>query len=380
MKNGKIIVARLWPEFAGDIPSRAPVILGINPQKYETISIYLTKNSSNPNIFEQNGQRVFYITEKPQLPFFKPLVVLKLAALLKRECVDILHCHRHKATFYGTIAGKLAKVPVILSHVHGMGRTRNFNRKLLNRFILNRVNKILAVGQAVKDDILKNNPSVPPEKVINLGNSIDCDKFSKVVKNAAVRPEKFGIQKDAFVFAAAGRLAPTKGYQYLIGAFAQIKKQLPNAQLLIAGSGEMKNELENLALKLGCSSSVHFLGRIDNMPQFYSCVDVFVLSSVAEGLPRALIEAMAAGVICIASDAGGIPEILDNGRFGFLVPPKNENALADAMLKAINMPSQKKETAVIDAKEYIRKNYSHGTMIKKIEKIYDALVTEKITG
>ena len=105
----------------------------------------------------------------------------------------------------------------------------------------------------------------------------------------------------------------------------------------------MKNEFENLVSKLGCSSAVHFLGHVDNMAEFYSMADVFVLPSVAEGLPRTLIEAMAAGVLCIATSTGGIPEILDNGSCGLLVPTKDTNAIADAMLKAANMPLQEKK-------------------------------------
>src|SRR4030042_318874 len=115
MHNGKIIVARLWPGFGGGIESYTPVILGINPEKYETIFIHLTKNSNNPNIFEQKGKKVFYITEQPHLPLFRPVVFLKLAKILKNEGVDILHCHKHKSTVYGTIAAKKAGVPIILS-------------------------------------------------------------------------------------------------------------------------------------------------------------------------------------------------------------------------------------------------------------------------
>jgi glycosyltransferase involved in cell wall biosynthesis len=301
-----------------------------------------------------------------------------LAKILKNENVDILDCHKHKSIVYGTIAGKLAKVPIILAHVHGIGRTRNLRRKLLNRFILPGVDKILAVGQAVKDDILRNNPSIKPEKVINLGNSIDYDYFASPVYDKQSSRQKLGIPQNSFVFAAAGRLAPTKGQEYLIRAFAHVRKQLNNAQLLIAGTGEMKNKLENLVSKLGCSSAVRFLGHVDNMTEFYSMTDVFVLSSVAEGLPRTLIEAIAAGVLCIATSTGGIPEILDNGRFGLLVPPKDTNALAEAMFKAAKMPQQEKSAIISAAKEYIKANYSHGIMIKRIEKIYDILVAEKI--
>jgi glycosyltransferase involved in cell wall biosynthesis len=378
MQNGKIIIARLWPRFSGEIPSVAPVIFGVNPKKYETICIYLAKNSSNPNIFEQKGKKVFYITQNSEPPALSLTAFSKLAKILRTEGVDILHCHKHISTFYGTIAGKMAKVPIILAHVHGMGRTRNFNRKLLNRFLLSHVDRILAVGEAVKDDILQSNPAVNPEKVINTGNSIDYDYFSSSVYNKQTVRRKFGIPENSSVFGTAGRLVPTKGLRYLIRAFAQIKKQLRNVELLIAGTGELKDRLEKRAVKLGCRDSVHFLSHVDNMPEFYSAVDVFVLPSVAEGLPKVIIEAMAAGILCIATNAGGVPEVLDDGHCGLIVPLKDQYALADAMLKAANMPQQEKLAIISAAKEHIKANYSHGVMIKKIEKIYDTLVTEKI--
>ncbi len=371
MRNGKIIAARLWTRFDGDIPSRTPVILGINPQKYETITIYLTKNSPNPNIFEQKGKKVFYITKKPRLGLFKLKVFFKLAKILKSESVDILNCHKHKSVIYGTIAGKLAGVPIILAHVHGMGRSRNLRRKLINRLLLPKIDKILAVSEAVKNDILQNNFSIPQEKVINLGNSIDYDYFASNTYDRQATRQKFGISRNSLVFATAGRLVPTKGHKYLIRAFANVRKQLNNAQLLIAGTGEMKNELENLASELNCDSAVHFPGHVDNTAEFYSMIDVFVLSSIAEGMPRTLIEAMAAGILCVATGAGGIPEILDNGSCGLLVPPKDTNALADAMLKAANMPQSQKQTIISSTKKRVKENYSHNVMIKKIEKIYE---------
>lgn len=378
MRNGKIITARLWPNFSGEVPSVAPVIFGINPQKYETVCIYLAKSSSSPNIFEEKGKKVFYITQNSKPLAFSLTAFFKIAKILRTEGVDILHCHKYISTFYGTIAAKMANVPIILAHVHGMGRTRNLKRKILNRFLLPHVDRIFAVGEAVKDDILQSNPTVNPEKVINTGNSIDYDYFSSSIYDKQTVHRKFGIAENSFVFGAAGRLAPTKGLRYLIRAFAQVKKQLRNVELLIAGAGELEGRLEKRAVKLGCKDSVHLLGHVDNMPEFYSAVDVFVLPSVAEGLPKAIIEAMAAGILCIATNAGGIPEILGNGPCGLMVPIKNQNALANAMLKAANMPKQEKLVLISTAKEHIRKNFSHNVMTKKIEKIYDTLVTEKI--
>jgi glycosyltransferase involved in cell wall biosynthesis len=378
MQNGKFIIAKLWPRYGGDVPSRTPVILGINPQKYETICIYHTKNSDNPNVFEQNGKKVFYLTQKPSLGLLKFFAIFKLAALLKKQQVDILDCHHHKSVIYGAIAGKPAGVPIILANVHGLGRTRNIKRKLLNFFILSRIDRILAVGGAVKKDILQNNSSVKSEKVINIGNSIDYNHYVSAGFDKKIVRDKFNIPQNAFVFATAGRLSQTKGQKFLIEAFAKAKKQIPNTELLIAGTGELEDELKKQASGAGCKTSIHFLGRVNNMPEVYGAADVFVLPSIAEGLPRTLIEAMAAGVICIGSNTGGIPEILDNGKFGFLVAPKDSNTLCEAMLKTAGISSDEKIKIISSARKHIQENYGHDIMIKRMEKIYDSLVSEKI--
>ncbi len=379
MRDGKIIVARLFSKDEGHIPSRMPVFLGINPEKYEMIFVYNAKDLKNPNIFEQKGKKVLYVSLKKYAPSFSPIIIWKLSRLLKAEKVDIVHCHQHKATVHGVFAAKLAGVPIILAHVHGTGRTKNPGRRLINSVIFRWVSRILTVGEAVKKDIILNNPSVDPEKVISVGNSIDYDKFSKVTKSDIIRSEKFGIKKDALVFGTAGRLTETKGQKFLIDAFAQVKKQMPNSLLLFAGTGELKDELEKQAAEAGLADSVHFLGKINNMPEFYSAIDIFVLSSIAEGLPRGLMEAMAAGILCIASNAGGIPEILDNGKYGFLVEPRDSNALYLAMLKTANMPDDEKIKMIAAAKEQIRENFRHSVAIKREEKIYDTEIENRIS-
>jgi glycosyltransferase involved in cell wall biosynthesis len=373
MKDGKIIVARLWPTFAGNVPFVVPVISGLNPQKFETIGIYLTKTSDIPNLLEQSGKKVFYISDKPKLPLNRPKAFLKFIRILKEQKVDILHCDNHKTTFHGTIGGKFAGVPVIISHVHGLGRTRNLNRRIQNYFLMPHIDKIFAVGQAVKEDIEKNNPSVSPDKVINIGNAVDYEYFANAKCDRNEFRKKYNIPQDSFLFATAGRLAQTKGQKYLIEAFAKIKNQIPNISLICAGRGELKEELENRAAELGCKDSVFFPGKIENMREFYCGIDCFVLPSIAEGLPRTLLEAMSSGVLSIASDVGGIPEILENGKLDLLVPAKNADILADAMLKAFNMPRPQKESFIAESKEHVKKNYSLNTMIERFEKNYDEL-------
>ena len=372
MRDSKIVVARLWNQYKGSVPSRAPVILGINSQKYHTILIYLMKNSNEPNYFESKGLKVFYISGKNKPRIFNPLILLKLANILKREKVDILHCHLHKASVYGAIAAGLAGVEVVFSHVHGLNRSKALRRRLINRLILPKVNKILTVGEAVRQDVLQSNPFLTEQKVISLGNSIDYEQFANIEITREKAKENLGLQTNSFVFGSTGRLAPTKGYGYLIEAFGQVKRQIPQAELVFAGDGRLRGELERKAATMGYAASVHFLGQRADVPQILRAMDVFVLPSIAEGLPRSLMEAMAAGLLCIGSRVGGVPEILANGQAGYLVEPKNETALAQAMVKLAKITNSAKEQLIAKARQRVTEQYSHDLIIKKLENIYEA--------
>lgn len=377
MKDGKIVVARLWHKYDGGVKSRTPVILGLNPEKYRTICIYLIKESKIPNFFEEKGLKAFYISGKSIFNVFNIQTVWKLSGVLKREKVDILHCHRHKATVYGTIAAKLAGVPVIFAHVHGLNRSKKTRRKFVNRFILKRVNKILTVGEAVKKDVLRNNPSVRPEKVVSIGNSIDYDRFADVRISKEQAKKSIGLSPNSFVFGTVGRLAPTKGQAYLIEAFVKVKMEIPAAELIFIGTGRLESQLKEQALKAGLADSIHFLGTRDDVPLLLRAMDVFILPSIAEGMPRSLLEAMAVGVVCVATAVGGIVEILADGELGFLVPAENSDALAEAMIKLATMSEAERNNIVEKAKQRITDKYSHVVIRKKIEDIYHKQVRAK---
>jgi glycosyltransferase involved in cell wall biosynthesis len=375
MKDGKIVVARLWHQYKGGVPSRTAIILGINPQKYQTIFIYLMGNSDEPNYFELKGYKTFYISQKKNLHMFNLRTVWKLTGVLKQEKVDILHCHLHKASVYGAIAAKVAGVPVVFSHVHGLNRSKSWQRKLINQLVLRKVNKIFAVGESVRKDVLESNPFLSPEKVVSLGNSIDYGRYSQIEISKQQAKEDIGLKADSFVFGTIGRLTLTKGYSYLIDAFAQLKGQIPSAHLIFVGEGRLQNELEREAAETPYADSIHFLGQRSDITSILKAIDVFVLSSIAEGLPRSLLEAMAAKVPCIGTKVGGIPEILADGKFGYLVPPKNAGALAETMMKTANISEQEREKLIKKAQQRVVDEYSHEIVRKKLENIYETEYT-----
>lgn len=371
MKKDKITIGWLCSKYEGDAPPMAPVMLGLDPQEYRVICIYLKKTSDAVNFLEEKGYKAFYISRKEYFRIFNFLSVWKLAKILKCEKVDILHCQRHQATVYGSIAAKLAKTPVVLAHVHGLNRSEKSRRKLINSIVLRWINKIIAVGQAVRLNVLNNNPVVRPEQVMCLNNSIDFARFAEISLSKQQAREDVGLKEDAFVFGTVGRLAPTKGLSHLIQAFVKVKREVPNSELLIIGDGRLRDELYAQAAETTVEGSIHFLGYRTDVEKLLRAMDVFVMASIAEGMPGALLEAMAAGVPCIVTRAGGLPEVLNNGEFGTLVAAEDADALAEAMIKSAAQPERNRPEMTEKARRRVLDEYSHDVIIQRLENIYE---------
>jgi glycosyltransferase involved in cell wall biosynthesis len=372
LRKGKINLALLWSRYDGGVTSVDDLVLGLDKERFNVIFIYLTGYGVERNIKEEAGYDVFYLSDIKRFRSLRLSILFRLIRILKERNVDILHCHAHKPSFYGALAAMFAKTPVVLSHVHGLNRTRNFKRKLMNLLLLRKFTRIIAVANSVKEDILRSNWSLSTEKLSVLENSVDYKRFADVSTSKEVAKKMLGLPQDVFVFGTAGRLAPTKGLIHLIGAFPKVKELNPSAHLILLGDGPCRAELEQHVSNMSCRDSIHFLGHRDNIEQLLRGMDVFVLSSVAEGMPRVILEVMAAGVPCIASAVGGIPEIITNNETGFLVPSKDEKTLAKAMIAIAKKSEQKIAEIVNRAKELVRTSYSHDEVSKKLEHLYEA--------
>lgn len=380
MDNNRIVVARLWGRYVGGVPSRAPIILGMDPDRYRTICVYLKKSSDEPNYFVSQGCKVFFVSKRQFFRVFNIFAVWKLVNILRSEKVDILHCHLHQATVYGTIAARLAGVRVVISHVHGVNRTVRWRRRLTNSILFRWVSRIVTVGEATRRDVLSSNPVAAADQVTSIGNSIEYDKYAMVSLSRDDAKLRIGIGVDSFVYGTIGRLSPNKGQGTLIEAFVRVKRQMPRAVLVLVGSGRLGDDLRHQADETGFGDSIIFLGQRDDIPEVLHAFDVFVLPSLAEGLPRSLMEAMAAGVACIGSSSAGIPEILIDGELGEIVPPNEADTLAEAMLKVARMPAESLACRLDAARERIRSHYNHDIVLGRLRDIYETEFSKSHEG
>ena len=371
MFKDKINLALLWPKFDGNVTSVNDLVLGLDKERFNVIFIHLSRYDADKDFMKFVGYDVFNLSGIKQLNGFRFSILSKLVGILKEHNVDIIHCHGHKATVYGSMAAKFARTPVVISHVHGLGRSRNLRRKVSHFLLFRKINRIICVANSVREDVLKNNWSMPEEKISVLENSVDYERFADVEISKADAKQMLGLPSDAFVFGTIGRLAPTKGLPYLIEAFPEVKKQKPSAHLVLLGEGRCKAELEKQVSDMSCRDSIHFLGHRDNIEHLLRGIDVFVLSSVAEGMPLVILEAMAAGVPCIVTRVGGIPDIITNNETGFLVPPKDEKALAEAMISIAEKPKQQIIEIVNAARELVRTSYSCEEFSRRLEHLYE---------
>jgi glycosyltransferase involved in cell wall biosynthesis len=316
------------------------LVSGLDGNIFSQLICYLRGEDEKNTMFETWGHDVISLhISKKNLRRFQPSIVFQLARIMKEKGIDIVHCQRHKPTVYGALAAYMTNKNLkVISHVRGLNRTRSFKRKLLNGIVFRRISRIIAVSNAVRDDIVRTNLISNPDKVVTIYNGIDVKAFMDSDLTREEAQTQLGLSdRDAFVYGTVGRLAETKGQEVLLKAFARVYEKYPKSWLIITGKGRLDSELRGLSAELNIDERVVFLGYRTDIPEVLKALDVFVLPSIAEGLPGALLEAMATSIPVIASRVGGVPEILNDPSLGIMLSPSSTNELASAMERLRSM-------------------------------------------
>jgi glycosyltransferase involved in cell wall biosynthesis len=311
--------------------------------------------------------------------------LLKLYRLIRRGQFDIVHTHSSKAGFLGRIAARLARAPCIVHTPHGhvfggyAGRLLTWLYILLERWAAPFTDRIVGLTDREIHDHLDHGIG-EPWQFVSIPSGVDVERF-RTLSLVAGRSEmraSLGVSPEAFLIGSVGRLEPVKGHRYLLEAFATLAPRFPELVLALVGEGELAPALRKLAERAGLSERVLFLGWREDIPALLQALDLFVFPSLNEGMGRALVEAMAAGLPIVAARAGGIPEVLDDGEAGLLVEAASAHALAQGIRELLLDPALRSWLGWAAWERAQR--YSTRVMLRKIEELYRGLLKEKGRG
>lgn len=299
----------------------------------------------------------------------------RLYHLLRRQRPTILHTWMFHANLPGRVLGRLAGVPLIITsrrnvHIGGQGRER------LIRWTSGLDDATIAVCETARQAQIEGGKA-PPEHVVTIHNGIDVNVFDVGHPDAGRQIRRsFEIPSEAPLIGAVGRLHPQKDFSTLLTSLARLRKDIPDIHLLLVGDGPLRDDLESQAQSLGLSTSVTLAGHRNDIPDILGALDIFVIPSLWEGLPNAILEAMGAGLPVVATRVGGVPEVVVDGETGLLVPPRDPDALAGAILRLLHHPNLRWRMGRV-GRNRVMEHFSIEQMVRRTEALYERFLTEK---
>ena len=296
-----------------------------------------------------------------------------LYKLFKKENYTIIHTHSSKAGLLGRFAAMLNKTPVIIHTIHGFA-FNDFMNVFKKSFFIN-VEKLLAkwtnvlitVSNLNKKKIIDLNIA-KETKLKNIYSGIDLKLFTN--KNNIEFRKELNLKSHHILLGSVGRLSFQKDPITMINAFDIVAKRFPNAHLVLVGDGELRSIIVDRIDQLHLNDRVHLTGNKNNPWKIYHSLDLFIMSSIYEGLGRSITEALSCGVPVVCTSVEGVPEIVRDNKTGILVPPKDASALAEGVIKSLNNMEAAKKMAS-KGRKFVNDNFDVNKMVGDIDALYD---------
>jgi glycosyltransferase involved in cell wall biosynthesis len=344
--------------------------------KYSLTTIpYLNKNKFNTTLcvvrgkdhltksFEDAGINVKHLGRGK----LDPRTLFDLFKLLKSLDIHLIHTHGYGSDNYGRIVGQLLGIPTII-HAHDDNSNFPWHQNLADLLLVPFTKNAIAISQAVMESCITKR-RINKKKITVLPNGILFDKFVSVSKEQ-IQKEKYrlGVDPAAKIVGTVARLRKEKGIKYLIQAASNVLNQFPKTYFLIVGDGPLRNELEILGKQLGIQNKIIFAGFCDDIPLILSIIDIFAAPSVTEGLGLGILEAMAMSKPIVASNVGGIKEILKDNKTGLLVTSEDSKILSEKIIHLLK--NENEATMLGERAREASKNYDIKLCITKLEDFY----------
>lgn len=307
------------------------LVSGLDRSRFEVLVVSLS-NGSSVRRFQRAGIPTIVIDEPDDT-----IAVGAVAALLARAVPDVIHNHMYRAEIVGTRAALAMGAadlprPYVISTVHS-SRVRSTEDRETIRRLTTSMDRLIAVSNAIVHKIEDEGRTGAPVSLIY--NGVDLERYDHQEPCCTLK-EEYGMEPGAHIVGVVARLEPEKGHATLLEAWPAVLRACPDAYLLVVGEGSQGDALMRQAADLQIGHRVVFTGRREDVPAVTAALDVAVLPSYREAQGLSVLEAMALSRPVVASNVGGIPEMIEDGVSGLLVPPRDPAALADAIVRLLD--------------------------------------------
>jgi glycosyltransferase involved in cell wall biosynthesis len=297
-----------------------------------------------------------------------PRGLLRLVRLVRTWAPDIVHSHMVHANLMARTLRLVVRIPALVSTIHNIyegGRLLMAGYRLTNGL----ADHMTIVSEAAAERFVRER-IVPRELLSVIPNGVDTDLFREVPAEARETLRRsLGLDQE-FVWLAVGRFEAAKDYPTMLRAFATVREREPQAVLLLVGRGSLQKDTEALAAELGLRDGIRFLGVRQDIPEVMSAADGYVMSSAWEGMPMVLLEAAAAAFPIVATSVGGNHEVVRDNESGYLVPPRDPEALALAMQRLMQLPEASRRSLGARGREHVRSQYGLHRVAEDWERLY----------
>lgn len=295
--------------------------------------------------------------------------IFKFIRIVKSFKSDIIHSHMYHANIFSRVSRLFHWFPVLINTVHGIEEIKGLRANIYK--YTNALSNFNTVISSNTRDVILSNSALNGIDWEVIYNGVDIETFKYDKSEREKNRESLNIENDCFVWICVGRFEKAKDHRNLIFAFEKLLKDYKNVQLLLVGSGSLLQEIEDLTRELRIRDYIKFLGVKDDVYNWLSSADGYIMSSAWEVLPLVLLEAAAVGLPIVSTDVGGVREVVTEGRNGYLSIPQDAKDLASKMSKLMCLNKVEYEKYSYYGKQHIQRNFTIESIVDKWLNLYN---------
>lgn len=375
IRNGMLVHLLASPFLGGPERQVLGLARALAPEYRTAFLTFYERGLSQPLVAECQRQGFEAITLQQNAPRFRR-AASEVAEHLRHLEADVLLCSGYKPDLVGWLAARQVGIPVV-AIAHGWTSATwkvRFN-EFLDRVVMRWMDAVVCVSAAQAEKVRR--AWIPQRKIHIVRNAIDLERFTEVDEGARDELRSFFDCAPARVVGAAGRLSPEKGFEQFIEAASLVLRSQPDVGFVVFGDGPLRADLQQHITRKGLDRQFILAGFRTDVARFLPHLDVAVLSSHTEGLPVVVLEAMAAGVPVVATMVGGTPEVIEEAKSGYLVPPGNPTALADRMVAVLQAGEAAKQMGEA-GRQRVHQEFSFTGQAKQYRELISRLLSARM--